>query len=83
VAAEGVSLPIVVFDNGGYGEIRHQMRDAGIEPLAVDLPTPDLVGLARALGGDGIRCGGPDEVAAGLREALGRPGPTVLAVRED
>jgi thiamine pyrophosphate-dependent acetolactate synthase large subunit-like protein len=82
VAVEGVPLPIVVFDNGGYGEINDQMRKADIEPLAVDLPTPDLVGLARALGGEGVRCGGPDAVAAHLREALGRPGPTVLVVRE-
>jgi acetolactate synthase-1/2/3 large subunit len=82
VAAESVSLPVIVFDNGGYGEIRDQMRAAGIEPLAVDLPTPDLVALARALGGEGVRCGGPDEVATGLREALGRPGPTILVVNE-
>jgi acetolactate synthase-1/2/3 large subunit len=82
VAAERVPLPIVVFDNGGYGEIRDQMRKADIEPVAVDLPTPDLVGLARALGGEGFRCGGPDEVATRLRVALSRPGPTVLVVDE-
>jgi thiamine pyrophosphate-dependent acetolactate synthase large subunit-like protein len=82
VAAEGVALPVVVFDTGGYGEIRSQMVKADIEPLAVDLPTPDLVGLSRALGGEGFRCDGPDDLAARLREALGRPGPTVLVVRE-
>jgi acetolactate synthase-1/2/3 large subunit len=80
VAAEGVPLPVVVFDNGGYGEIRDQMRQGGFDPVAVDLPTPDLVALARSLGGFGVRCDGPEEVAARLREALARPGPTVLAV---
>jgi thiamine pyrophosphate-dependent acetolactate synthase large subunit-like protein len=81
--AHGIRLPVVVFDNGGYGEIRAQMRRADIEPMAVDLPRPDLVALARALGGEGVECGGPDELAAGLRAALNQPGPTVLVVPED
>ena len=82
VAAEGVPLPVVVFDNGGYGEIRNQMAAMGMEPLAVDLPTPDLVGLARALGGEGFRCDAPSDLAARLTESWRRPGPTVLVVPE-
>jgi len=80
VAAEGVPLPVVVFANGGYGEIRDAMRRSGIEPIAVDLPEPDLVGLARALGGHGVRCDGPDDLSTELRAALARPGPTLLVV---
>jgi thiamine pyrophosphate-dependent acetolactate synthase large subunit-like protein len=81
-ATEGVTLPVIVFVNGGYGEIRAQMRDAGITPLAVDLPAPDFVGLARSLGGHGVSAAGPDELAAELDAALRRPGPTVLVVDE-
>ena len=44
-AAERIPLPVVVFDNGGYGEIRAEMRDAGIEPLGVELPVPDFIDL--------------------------------------
>ena len=46
-------LPVVVFDNGGYGEIRAQMLERGDRPLAVDLATPDLPAIARAYGGAG------------------------------
>lgn len=81
-ASEGISLPVVVFVNGGYGEIRAQMRDAGIAPVAVDLAVPDLVGLARSLGGYGARIGDPAQLAAELRSALDRPGPSLLAVDE-
>ncbi len=82
VAAEGIPLPVVVFVNGGYGEIRSNMRDAGIAPLAVDLPVPDFVALARALGGDGLACTGPESLADSLRAAFARPGPTLLIVEE-
>ena len=35
-AAElGLSLPVVVANNRGYGEIRDQMAEAGIEPVGV------------------------------------------------
>jgi thiamine pyrophosphate-dependent acetolactate synthase large subunit-like protein len=82
VAAEGIALPIVVFVNGGYGEIRAQMHAAGMAPLGVELPSPDWMSLARSLGGDGVRCQTPATLADELRIALRRPGPTLLVVDE-
>jgi thiamine pyrophosphate-dependent acetolactate synthase large subunit-like protein len=81
-AAEAISLPVVVFDNGGYGEIRTEMADAGIPALGVDLPTPDLAGLATALGGHGVTTATPGQLRTELAAALARPGPTVLVVPE-
>lgn len=81
-AAAGLSLPVVVFANGGYGEIRAEMRTAGIEPLGVDLPVPDFAALAVALGGRGGAVATPDELPALLAEALAHPGPTLLIVNE-
>jgi acetolactate synthase-1/2/3 large subunit len=81
-AAEGITLPVVVFDNGGYGEIRAEMAGAGIPALGVDLPTPDLAMLAAALGGHGAATATPGELRAELAAALTRPGPTVLVVPE-
>lgn len=81
-AAEGIPLPIVVFANGGYGEIRAQMRDADIAPVGVDLPVPDLVALAIALGGHGVAPRDAPHLAAELTAAFSRPGPTVLVVEE-
>jgi len=80
-AAElGVPLPVVVPNNRGYGEIRNQMRDAGIDPIGVDLKVPDLPLLGQAFGGAGVRVDDPASLAPALREALERPGPTVIEV---
>ncbi|MFF4559609.1 thiamine pyrophosphate-binding protein [Streptomyces sp. NPDC001435] len=76
-------LPIVVFDNGGYGEIRDEMTARGDIPTAVDLPPVDLPALARAYGGHGTHACGPAGLARALAEALDRPGPTLITVPEE
>lgn len=82
-AALGLPLPVVVFDNGGYGEIRDEMSARGDTPSAVDLPPVDLTLLARAYGGRGATVRGPEELAAALTRALSVPGPTVITVPEE
>ncbi|MEV0270588.1 MAG: 5-guanidino-2-oxopentanoate decarboxylase [Hamadaea sp.] len=82
-AAEGVALPIVVFVNGGYGEIRAEMRAASIDPIGVDLPVPDLIALATALGGAGFAVRTPDELRSLVKASLEHPGPTLLVVEEE
>jgi 5-guanidino-2-oxopentanoate decarboxylase len=80
-AAElGIPLPVVVPNNGGYGEIRAQMRDEGIDPVGVDLRVPDLPALGRAFGGSGLRIDEPAALTPAIREALERPGPTIIEV---
>ncbi|HET7899716.1 MAG TPA: thiamine pyrophosphate-binding protein [Candidatus Nanopelagicales bacterium] len=83
-AAAEARLPIavVVFDNGGYGEIRNEMLDRDEEPVAVDAPPRDLVLLARSLGAHGVRVETPDELAAEIAAARTRTGPTVVVVPE-
>ncbi|MFI0713380.1 5-guanidino-2-oxopentanoate decarboxylase [Streptomyces inhibens] len=75
-------LPVVVFDNGGYGEIRDEMAARGDAPVAVDHPPLDLGALARAYGGHGARATTPAALADALRTALTVPGPTVITVPE-
>jgi acetolactate synthase-1/2/3 large subunit len=79
----GAPLPIVVFDNAGYGEIRDEMKARGDAPLAVDLPTPDLPAIARAYGGRGVRADTPRTLASAVREALATAGPTLIVVPEE
>ncbi|MEU3844406.1 5-guanidino-2-oxopentanoate decarboxylase [Streptomyces sp. NPDC028635] len=79
----GLPLPVVVFDNGGYGEIRDEMLGRGDRPVAVDLPPVDLPALARAYGGHGVRAGTPGALADALRHALRTPGPTLITVPEE
>ncbi|MGW1805974.1 thiamine pyrophosphate-dependent enzyme [Streptomyces sp. NPDC002078] len=76
-------LPIVVFDNGGYGEIRDEMRARGDVPAAVDLAPVDLPALARAYGGHGTRACDPAALADAVTAALDWPGPTLITVPEE
>jgi thiamine pyrophosphate-dependent acetolactate synthase large subunit-like protein len=82
-AAAQLELPLVVVvaDNGGYGEIRDEMRQRGQPPLAVDLPSPDFAGLARALGCHGREIKDGEELPAALRAGFAADRPTVLHVR--
>lgn len=77
----GLGLPVVVMNNGGFQEIREGMADRGIQPLAVDVRSPDFPLLGKALGGEGRRADGPAELAAAVTEALRRTVPTLIEVR--
>ncbi|TDC70293.1 acetolactate synthase [Actinomadura sp. GC306] len=81
-AGLGLPLPVVVFDNGGYGEIRAEMAARGDAPVAVDQHTPDLPAIARAYGCDGLVASRPAVLALALRHALRRARPTVIVVPE-
>jgi 5-guanidino-2-oxopentanoate decarboxylase len=75
-----LTLPFIVWNNGALGQIRDDMRAAGITPIGVVARNPDFVALAHACGAAGTRV--PD--TAGLAHALGaalvRPGPTLLEI---
>jgi acetolactate synthase-1/2/3 large subunit len=81
-AAEELPIAVVVFDNGGYGEIRHEMLDRGETPVAVAAPPRDLVALASALGAHAMLVDSPGALALELQAARHRTGPTVIVVPE-
>jgi 5-guanidino-2-oxopentanoate decarboxylase len=73
-----LTLPIVVWNNGALGQIRDDMRAAGIAPIGVVGRNPDFVALAHAYGAVGVRIQSATALGEALRAALARPGPTVL-----
>ncbi|TFC16402.1 acetolactate synthase [Cryobacterium algoritolerans] len=80
VVEQGLTIVVVVANNGGYREIRDQQAARGIAPVGVDLHVPDLVALANAIGATGERAANAQDAAARARAALGRPGPTVITL---
>ncbi len=78
----GLALPVVVADNGGYGEIRDEMRERGDAPLGVDFASPDFAALGRALGAHGVRADSPAALRDALGDALRADRPTVIHVPE-
>ena len=73
-----LTLPLIVWNNGALGQIRDDMRAAGIAPIGVVARNPDFVALAHACGAAGARVPDAAALAAALRGALTRPGPTLL-----
>jgi acetolactate synthase-1/2/3 large subunit len=74
-------LPIVVYDNAGYGEIRDAMDEAGVAHLGTDIVTHDLPAIARGFGIGGVRVSDPVELEKAVRAALTADGPTLIEVR--
>lgn len=80
-AVLGITLPVIVVDNHGYGEIRNEMGDRHDPVHAVDFPAPDFAALGRAMGCHGVTVDDPADITVPLREALSAPVPTVIHVR--
>jgi acetolactate synthase-1/2/3 large subunit len=82
-AAEcGLALPIIVFDNGGYGEIHNEMADRDDPIHSVALASPDFPALARSLGCIGISVTKDEDLGSLVSEALKADRPTLLHVLE-
>jgi 5-guanidino-2-oxopentanoate decarboxylase len=73
-----LTLPIIIWNNEALGQIRDDMRAAGIAPIGVVGRNPDFVALAAACGAAGARVHSPEELARELRSALARAGPTLI-----
>jgi thiamine pyrophosphate-dependent acetolactate synthase large subunit-like protein len=81
-AQERLAIPVVVVDNGGYGEIRHEMAERGDEPFGVDFESPDFPALGRALGCHGVRATSGAELEDALERAFAADRPTLVHVPE-
>lgn len=83
-AAElGLPVVVIVWNNGGLGQIRMHMRNRQQPPVGVDTELPDLMKLAQAHGCRAVRPASlvdfGDQVRAGLEATV----PTVIEVKED
>jgi len=74
--------PIIVllWNNQGFEEIKKYMVNRDIEPVGVDIYTPDFIGVAKALGCAAQTIGGVDELRNALRAASDREGPTLIEI---
>ena len=82
-AQEELTLPVVIYNDSGYGEIRRteDARHPG-RRIGVDLHTPDFLGLADTYGIPGRRVSEPADLEREVREALARRGPTIIEVED-
>jgi acetolactate synthase-1/2/3 large subunit len=73
---------ILLWNNFGYGEIKSFMVSRQIQPIGVDIGTPDFVLLAKAFGAASERLEAPDDLARLLNEAASRNVPTLIEINE-
>ncbi len=56
------------------------MLNRAIEPVGVDIHTPDFIGVARALGATAQSVADVAQLQAALGQAVERKGPTLIQV---
>ncbi|MGX1187900.1 acetolactate synthase-1/2/3 large subunit [Pseudomonas sp. F-14 TE3623] len=71
---------VLLWNNQGYEEIKKYMVNRAIEPVGVDIYTPDFIGVAKALGCAAEAVSGVEELRSALRLATDRQGPTLIEI---
>lgn len=82
-AQERLALPVIICDNGGYGEIRREMVERSEPVHGVNLPGVDFALVAKGLNCHGVTVDDEDRFAAALRKAFAADRPTVIHVVGD
>ncbi|MBV7330402.1 5-guanidino-2-oxopentanoate decarboxylase [Chloroflexi bacterium TSY] len=77
-----MSLPIVIWENGGLLQIKEDMESRNIEPVGVEGVNPDFVMLAQAMGCDGVTPQSMAEFATSVTDALTAGRPTVIVLTQ-
>ena len=75
---QGLSLPILLWDNGKLGAIEDSMIGAQIAPKAVTAHNPDFVALAKAYGAYAKRPTTLAALASDVRDAFNADRPTLI-----
>lgn len=73
-------LPIILWNNRGYGEIKTYMRDRQIPEIGVDILTPDFQAIARGFGTHAVQAATPEALMTALQAAFAADRPTVIEI---
>ncbi len=76
-----LTLPIIVWDNAGYGEIRDWFDRAGAPRVGTETTAHDLQTIARGFGCRTSQPQSPEEPRRSVVDALAHAGPTVIHIR--
>ncbi|MCA9836731.1 MAG: 5-guanidino-2-oxopentanoate decarboxylase [Trueperaceae bacterium] len=77
-----LSLTIILWNNGGLGEIERSMQVTGIEPTQVNPHNPDFLALARAYGADAGCPQTREAFIEAVRQSQQKDKPTLIEVRQ-
>ncbi len=71
---------VLLWNNQGYEEIKKYMVNRAIEPVGVDIYTPNFIGVAKALGCAAEAVSSVEQLRGALRVATDRQGPTLIEI---
>ena len=77
-----LGLPIILWNNRGYSEIKKYMAERNIPQIGVDIYTPDFQTIARGFGCRSARARDAASLATLLAEAHAAEVPTVIEIDE-
>jgi acetolactate synthase-1/2/3 large subunit len=78
--AAGLSVTVIVWNNHGYSEIKQGMVASKVVPVGVEIPAPDFISAARAMGCEASKPSDLESLAGALRAAVDRGVPTLLEI---
>ncbi len=76
----GLPVPVLLWNNRGYGEIKQYMRDRQIPEIGVDIYTPDFQAIARGFGCHAVKAEGWAHLTEALQAAVKADRPTVIEI---
>jgi thiamine pyrophosphate-dependent acetolactate synthase large subunit-like protein len=82
-ADENLALPILLWQNHGYGEIRDSMDRINVPHVGVGSSARDFVKLAEGFGASGVRVDSLGAMQDAFRAATAAGGPTLIEVATD
>lgn len=77
---ENIALPIIVWNNGGYGEIALYMDKAQVPRCGVGLYVPDLCAIALAFGCKAERPASLEALKAAIARSFSASAPTLIEI---
>jgi len=77
-----LAVPILVWNNNGYGEIKRYMVERDIPTIGVDIYTPDFITIAKGFGCAAETVTTRDEFVEALRRAHNAGRPTLIDIPE-
>jgi acetolactate synthase-1/2/3 large subunit len=77
---ENIAFPIIVWNNGGYGEIALYMDKAQVPRCGVGLYVPDLCAIAKAFGCNADKPASLEELSAAIVRSFSATAPTLIEV---
>ncbi|NND01521.1 MAG: 5-guanidino-2-oxopentanoate decarboxylase, partial [Acidimicrobiia bacterium] len=78
----GLPIPIILWNNEGYQQIRGDMKKMDIAQIGVSGITPHFMQLAASMRCHGVQPSNAEELAAALRAAFSADRPTIIEIHE-